>query len=153
MRILLRPLLLMLLLTLGTAAPAAAQDLSSMTIETADGERRFAVELADDAASRRRGLMFRQSMPLDHGMLFDFEREQPLSFWMKNTPLPLDIIFIDRRGIIVHIHHRAVPYDETPIPSTKPASAVLEINGGVARLIGISEGNQVRHRIFGNQPD
>lgn len=150
MRILLRPLLLMLLLTLGTAAPAAAQDLSSLTIETADGERRFAVELADDAASRRRGLMFRQSMPLDHGMLFDFEREQPLSFWMKNTPLPLDIIFIDRRGIIVHIHHRAVPYDETPIPSEKPASAVLEINGGVARLIGISEGNQVRHRIFGD---
>lgn len=153
MRILLRPLLLMLLLTLGTAAPAAAQDLSSLTIETAGGERRFAVELADNAASRRRGLMFRQSMPLDHGMLFDFEREQPLSFWMKNTPLPLDIIFIDRRGIIVHIHHRAVPYDETPIPSGKPASAVLEINGGVARLIGIAVGDRVRHAIFGDQPD
>lgn len=153
MRILLRPLLLMLLLTLGTAAPAAAQDLSSLTIETSGGERRFAVELADDAASRRRGLMFRESMPLDHGMLFDFERERQQSFWMKNTPLSLDIIFIDRRGIIVHIHHRAVPYDETPIPSGKPASAVLEINGGVARLIGIKEGDQVRHRIFGNQPD
>ncbi|WP_281017133.1 MULTISPECIES: DUF192 domain-containing protein [unclassified Minwuia] len=152
MRILLRPILLLLLLTVATVAPAAAQDLSSLTVETAGGERRFAVELADDAASRRRGLMFRQSMPLDHGMLFDFEREQPLSFWMKNTPLPLDIIFIDRRGIIVHIHHRAVPYDETPIPSMKPASAVLEINGGVARVIGIAEGDQVRHRIFGNQP-
>ncbi len=71
---------------------------------------------------------------------------------MKKHPLPLDIIFIDRRGIIVHIHHRAVPYDETPIPSMKPASAVLEINGGVARVIGIAEGDQVRHRIFGNQP-
>lgn len=153
MRILLRPLLLLLLLTVATVAPATAQDLSSLTIETSGGERRFAVELADDAASRRRGLMFRQSMPLDHGMLFDFEREQPLSFWMKNTPLPLDIIFIDRRGIIVHIHHRAVPYDETPIPSRKPASAVLEINGGVARLIGIAEGDRIRHRIFGNQLD
>ncbi|MDF1732277.1 MAG: DUF192 domain-containing protein [Minwuia sp.] len=153
MRILLRPILLLLLLTVATIAPATAQDLSSLTVETAGGERRFAVELADDGASRRRGLMFRQSMPLDHGMLFDFEREQPLSFWMKNTPLPLDIIFIDRRGIIVHIHHRAVPYDETPIPSMKPASAVLEINGGVARLIGIAEGDRVRHAIFGDQTD
>lgn len=153
MRFLLRPIFLVLLLTVGTTAPATAQDLSSLTIETSGGERRFAVELADDAASRRRGLMFRESMPLDHGMLFDFERERQQSFWMKNTPLSLDIIFIDRRGIIVHIHHRAVPFDETPISSRKPASAVLEINGGVARLTGIAEGDRIRHRIFGNQPD
>lgn len=149
MRILLRPLLL-LFLFLG---PAAAQDLSGLVVETSGGERRFAVEVADDRASRSQGLMFRESMPLDHGMLFDFERESQQSFWMKNTPLSLDIIFIDGRGIIVHIHHRAVPFDETPIPSRKPAAAVLEINGGVARLTGIAVGDRVRHAIFGDQAD
>ncbi len=153
MRITLRHLPVLLLLVLVPVGSVSAQDLSSLTVDTAGGERRFAVELADNPATRSRGLMFRESMPLDHGMLFDFERERQQSFWMKNTPLSLDIIFIDRRGIIVHIHHRAVPYDETPIPSLKPASAVLEINGGVARLIGIVEGDRVRHRIFGNQPD
>lgn len=149
MRILLRPFLL-LLLFLG---PAAAQDLSGLVVETSGGERRFAVEVADDRASRRQGLMFREAMPLDHGMLFDFERESQQSFWMKNTPLSLDIIFIDGRGIIVNIHHRAVPFDETPIPSRKPAAAVLEINGGVARLTGIAVGDRVRHAIFGDQAD
>lgn len=142
-----------LILLLITGLPALAQDMTDLSIETAGGERRFAVELADNVASRRRGLMFRESMPLDHGMIFDFKRQQHLSFWMKNTPLPLDLIFIDRRGIIVHIHHNAVPYDETPIPSVHPALAVLEVNGGVARLTGIARGNQVRHAIFGNRAD
>ncbi|MDF1722218.1 MAG: DUF192 domain-containing protein [Minwuia sp.] len=149
MRLFLRPVLSLFLL-LATVMPAAAQDMTALSVETAGGERRFAVEVADTPATRRRGLMFREAMPLDHGMLFNFERNQHQSFWMKNTPLPLDIIFIDRRGIIVHIHHNAVPYDETPIPSVRPASAVLEVNGGVARLSGIAMGNQVRHAIFGN---
>ncbi|MDF1734532.1 MAG: DUF192 domain-containing protein [Minwuia sp.] len=153
MRITLRHLPVLLLLVLVPVGSVSAQDLSSLTVDTAGGERRFAVELADNPATRSRGLMFRESMPLDHGMLFDFERERQQSFWMKNTPLSLDIIFIDRQGIIVHIHHRAVPYDETPIPSRKPASAVLEINGGVARLTGIAVGDRVRHAIFGDQAD
>lgn len=146
-------LLVGLILLLVTCIPALAQDLTGLSIETAGGERRFTVELADDVASRRRGLMFRESMPLDHGMIFDFKRQQHLSFWMKNTPLPLDIIFIDRGGVIVHIHHNAVPFDETPIPSVRPALAVLEVNGGVARLTGISRGDQIRHAIFGNRAD
>jgi len=151
MRIHLLQIIATLLLMLGLGGPVLAQDLSGLAVETAGGERRFAVELAATPESRRRGLMFRESMPLDHGMLFDFDEERHQSFWMKNTPLPLDLIFIDRRGVIVHIHHQAVPFDRTPIPSRKPASAVLEINGGVARLTGISEGDQVRHAIFGNQ--
>jgi len=143
-------LFLGLFLLLSGVAPATAQDLTDLAIETAGGERRFAVELADTPATRRRGLMFREVMPLDQGMLFRFERQQQLSFWMKNTLLPLDIIFIDRRGVIVHIHHNAVPHDETPIPSREPALAVLEVNGGVARLTGLASGDQVRHAIFGN---
>ena len=148
MRILLRPLLLMLLLTLGTAAPAAAQDLSSLTIETAGGERRFAVELADDAASRRRGLMFRQSMPLDHGMLFDFKRDIYISMWMRNTFIPLDMLFLDKSGRVTFIRENATPGSLDTIQPPDRNRAVLELRGGTVARLGIATGDQVEHKIF-----
>lgn len=92
--------------------------------------------------------MFRESMPQDHGMLFDFETEQPVAFWMKNTPLPLDMLFIDRTGTVVHIAKGTIPYSETPIPSTRPVRAVLELNAGTADRLGITSGAKVRHPIF-----
>lgn len=119
-----------------------------LVIETPEGPRHFTVELADTPEARAKGLMFRRSMPPDHGMLFDFEVEQPVAFWMKNTPLPLDMLFIDAKGVIARIEAGATPYSETPIPSGRPVRAVLELNAGTAARLGIAPGARVRHPIF-----
>lgn len=135
-----------LALLLPLAAPALAP--GELVIETPGGPKRFTVELADTPEARAKGLMFRRSMPPDHGMLFDFEVEQPVAFWMKNTPLPLDMLFIDARGVIARIEADATPYSETPIPSGRPVRAVLELNAGTAARLGIAPGARVRHPIF-----
>jgi uncharacterized membrane protein (UPF0127 family) len=125
---------------------ALARD--ELIVETAQGPQRFTVELADTPETRARGLMFREFMPPNHGMLFDFLTEQPVAFWMRNTPLPLDMLFIDGKGIVVRIAARTTPYSEEPIPSGRPIRAVLEVNAGTAERLGIRPGARVRHPIF-----
>ncbi|MBS0520331.1 MAG: DUF192 domain-containing protein [Proteobacteria bacterium] len=123
---------------------------SSLVIVTAGREIKFDVELALTEAQREHGLMFREKLGPYEGMLFDFYREQPVSFWMKNTLIPLDMVFIAGDGTIKHVHANAVPLSTDTIPSEYPVRAVLEINGGSARLLGIKPGDKVRHPIFGN---
>ncbi|QFU08411.1 hypothetical protein PARPLA_03010 [Rhodobacteraceae bacterium THAF1] len=86
-----------------------------------------------------------ESMPTMQGMLFVYESEQPASFWMRNTLIPLDMLFMDDSGTITHIHENAVPLDETPIPGGDKVRAVLEINGGLSARLGIEEGTVLRH--------
>ena len=110
------------------------------------GKARFAVEIADDFAERAQGLMFRESMPTLSGMLFIYEQTQPLAFWMRNTLIPLDMLFVDETGTIRMIHENAIPLDETSISGgADPLLAVLEINGGMSKRLGITVGSQLRH--------
>jgi uncharacterized membrane protein (UPF0127 family) len=134
------------------AQPQPTLPLSDLVIQTAKGPQRFRVELADNDMSRSRGMMFRTSMAPDAGMLFDFKQEQMASFWMRNTLLPLDMLFIKADGTILNIHQRAIPRDETGINSAGPVRAVLEVNGGTAARLGIKAGDKVEHTIFGNPP-
>ncbi|WP_416897597.1 MAG: DUF192 domain-containing protein [Minwuia sp.] len=126
--------------------PAAAQEANYQTllVETSTGERLFMVEVVDTPAERAQGLMNRASLPQDHGMLFDFDVERRVSFWMKDTLIPLDMLFADAEGRIRHIHPDAVPHDTTAIPSTVPVRYVLEINGGLSRELGIAPGDRLR---------
>ena len=101
------------------------------------------VEVADTVEKRTIGLMFRKTMPENAGMLFLFEDESVRSFWMRNTLIPLDMIFINRAGVIVHIHENAKPHDESRVPSVHPVSQVLEINGGRAAELEIRPGDRI----------
>lgn len=112
------------------------------------GTVRFTVEIADDAEERATGLMNRPSMPMSSGMLFVYERPGTRSFWMRNTLIELDMLFVDARGVIRNIHHRAIPLDETPIIGGDNLTHVLEINGGLARTLGIDMGDELRHPSF-----
>jgi hypothetical protein len=123
---------------------------SSLVIVTGGREIKFDVELALNDAERSRGLMYREKLGPYDGMLFDFHQEAPVSFWMKNTLIPLDMLFIAGDGTIRHIHSNATPLSTDSIPSQFPVRGVLEINGGSARLLGIKPGDKVRHPIFGN---
>ena len=123
---------------------------SSLVIVTAGKDWKFDVEMATNDAERERGLMYRKELGPYEGMLFDFQREMPVSFWMKNTLIPLDMVFIAADGTVKHVHANAVPLSTDTIPSQFPVRGVLEINGGSARLLGIKPGDKVRHEIFGN---
>jgi uncharacterized protein len=123
---------------------------SSLVVVTASREIKFEVELALNDAERARGLMYREKLGPYDGMLFDFYQDAPVSFWMKNTLIPLDMVFIAGDGTIKHVHANAVPLSTEAIPSQFPVRAVLEINGGSARLLGIKPGDKVKHPIFGN---
>lgn len=109
------------------------------------GQARFTVELAITPEEQARGLMFRESMPRGAGMLFLYDRPSTVSFWMRNTLIPLDMIFVNAAGVVARVHHEAVPLDETPIPGGDGVVAVLEINGGLARRFGIGPGTEMRH--------
>lgn len=134
------------------SAPATEQTqrlpIEQLTVETASGARSFDVEIADEELERNRGLMFRREMASDHGMLFDFDPPRPVGFWMRNTHLSLDIIFIGSDGRILNIAESTTPYSEANIPSHGAARGVLEINAGLSRELGIAPGDRVRHRIF-----
>jgi len=104
---------------------------------------RVSVEVADTAEKRQLGLMYRPKLPELQGMLFFFPHEELLSFWMKNTPLPLDIIFINTAHTIVSIAQNTVPFSETPLPSDRPTQFVLEVNGGFCQRHGIAVGDRV----------
>ena len=127
----------------------AVLPVQTIRIDTASGPKEFKVEVAADAVSQEHGLMYRRDLPADAGMLFDFHQEARVSFWMKNTPLPLDMLFIRASGVISLIHANAQPNDTTEILSGGPVAAVLEINGGRAAALGIAVGDQVRYPLFG----
>ncbi len=109
------------------------------------GTARFTVEIADDPQERAVGLMNRPALPRMAGMLFIYERPQPASFWMENTLIPLDMLFIDSRGQVVHIHENAIPLDRTPIRGGDEILAVLEINGGMSEMLNLQVGAVIRH--------
>ena len=114
------------------------------------GTARFSVEVADDPQERSVGLMRRESLPRSAGMLFVYERPQRAVFWMKDTLIPLDMIFMDEAGTVTHIHENARPLDLTGIDGGDSVRFVLEINGGLARRLGIAEGSQLRHPAIGD---
>ncbi|MDB5665438.1 DUF192 domain-containing protein [Cypionkella sp.] len=108
------------------------------------GVQRFSVEIADTEAERSQGLMFREKMPASSGMLFVYDEPKHAYFWMKNTLLPLDMVFADRTGLVTAVHSNAAPQDETPIDGGPGVAIVLEINGGLAKRMGIAPGAVMR---------
>jgi uncharacterized membrane protein (UPF0127 family) len=131
------------LLLLSVASACSAD--SRAVFHTAKGDFAFTVEIADTDAERERGLMFRTALAPDAGMLFDFHRPQQVTFWMQNTLIPLDMIFIGADGIVKTIHVNARPMDTTTIPSGVPVRFVMEIAGGRSREIGLEVGDRFEH--------
>ena len=129
----------------GTPAvhPVSGLDVVPLTVKTPDGPHRFMVEVARTAQEQQQGLMFRREMGPDEGMLFPRNPPRIASFWMKNTVLPLDIIFIGADGKVINVAADAVPYSTDSVSSTGPAAAVLELNAGRAAELGIGPGAQV----------
>jgi len=119
-----------------------------LEIVTPAGRTKLQVEVADTPATRERGLMYRKSLAPDRGMLFDFKAPQPVAFWMHDTLIPLDLVFIRADGTVLSIARNARPMDETPISSGGPIRGVLEIAGGRAAQIGVLPGDRIVHRIF-----
>ncbi|HWB49919.1 MAG TPA: DUF192 domain-containing protein [Stellaceae bacterium] len=133
------------------ALPARALEnfaTSELTVQTASGPQKFTIELALSDAQMEQGLMFRRSMPANAGMLFDFKHPTNVTMWMKNTVIPLDMLFLDERGRVIDIHERAVPYSTDMIASRLPARYVVELNGGTVARLGIKPGDQVTSPYF-----
>ena len=126
----------------------AAAGLEKLEIDTASGPHVFQVEVMRSEQEREKGLMFRRFLPKERGMLFDFAVEQPVMMWMKNTYIPLDMVFMSHDGHVVGIARNAEPLSERIIPSGAPAAGVLELNGGEAETIGLKVGDVVRHPLF-----
>jgi uncharacterized protein len=126
---------------------------STLEIETAAGPQRFTIELALTPAEQEQGLMYRDSLAPDAGMLFVFPETQTAVFWMKNTRIPLDMLFIAATGRIADIHERAVPMSEANIESKVPVKAVLELNGGTVDRLKIRIGDLVRYKAFADVKD
>jgi uncharacterized protein len=123
---------------------------SELTIVSATGSHRFTVEVAETPAQMEQGLMFRRSLPENAGMLFDYKQPTVATMWMRNTLIPLDMLFVDAQGRIVNIRERAVPQSLDVIAALAPVRAVIELNGGTAARLGIAPGDRVEHAIFGN---
>jgi uncharacterized membrane protein (UPF0127 family) len=137
------PLLAALVLS-GPALAAPPCSPGRVDIRWDGGGESFAVEVADDAAERAQGLMARESLDPGAGMLFVYNVPRRVSFWMKNTLIPLDMIFLDQTGRVTRVHPDAVPQDETAIDGGEGVALVLEINGGLAERMGIAEGSLLR---------
>lgn len=137
---------------LWVASPLAAQEVTfetdTLRIETKSGTHEFQVELARTPEQRSQGLMFRESMPADHGMLFDFEPPRVAKMWMRDTYLPLDMLFVRPDGTISSIAQSTEPQSDTVISSEEPVAGVLELNAGTTRLLGIEPGDRVLHDWF-----
>lgn len=145
------PLVLLILFALPAPAQQRGDKLAKfgagkVTIETAAGKTyAFNVEIARTPDQHRQGLMWRTKLAPDAGMLFIYSSEQPVSMWMSNTLIPLDMLFIAADGNIVRIAERAVPKSEEIISSGRPVVLVLELNGGTAAKLGIKPGDRVRY--------
>jgi len=131
----------------GPVSAACAPD--SVELRGPWGQARYQIELADTPEEQQRGLMFREELARNAGMLFVFPGPREVSFWMRNTLIPLDMIFIGETGVVGHVHENAIPLDETSIPGGDDVMAVLEVNAGQAAQFGIAPGTQVRHPAFG----
>lgn len=127
------------------SALAGACDPQAVDLRGPFGKAHFTVEVADDTSERARGLMFREELGRSAGMLFVYDSPQHAVFWMKNTLLPLDMIFADATGRVTQVHANAVPQDETPIDGGSGVRFVLEVNAGMAAAIGIAPGAELRH--------
>ncbi|MEQ3625932.1 MAG: DUF192 domain-containing protein [Celeribacter sp.] len=138
----------MLLVSPALAAPVCDPDQVDLRGEF--GTARFNVAVADDPQKRAQGLMHVERMARSTGMIFLYPEPQPASFWMKNTLIPLDMIFVGADGVIRTVHENAVPQDLTPIPGGDDIVAVLEINGGLSRALGLEAGDEMRHPAFGS---
>jgi uncharacterized membrane protein (UPF0127 family) len=132
----------------GAAFAACSQD--TVSVRGDFGSAQFTVEVADSSSERSRGLMFVEQMATTQGMLFVYGHPQSVSFWMRNTLIPLDMVFVDDTGVIRNIHSMAQPLDETPIFGGTDIQFVLEINGGLADRLGMDVGDQMQHISFGN---
>jgi uncharacterized membrane protein (UPF0127 family) len=142
------PLALLALVLVAISAPAWTATNETLEIVTKSGVRAFAVEVGANDEERAKGLMFRKELPEGNGMLFDFKIEAPVSFWMKNTYVSLDMIFIRGDGRIASIAENTEPLSERLVPSDGPVRGVLEVVAGTARKLGIKPGDRVAHRIF-----
>jgi uncharacterized membrane protein (UPF0127 family) len=143
--------LVALLLSALVSQPAGALETfktSELTILTAGGPHKFTIELAITGPEREQGLMFRRSLAPDAGMLFDMDLPTSITMWMKNTFIPLDMLFLDPGGRIVDIHERAVPQSTDIISTRAPARYVIELNGGTAERLGIKIGDRVTSPYF-----
>jgi uncharacterized protein len=132
-------------------APAVAADPSTLEIVSKSGVHVFSVEIAETDEERAKGLMFRKELPEGTGMLFDFKRDQEISMWMRNTYIPLDMLFITADGRIRRIAENTVPLSERTIPSGGPVRGVLEVIGGTAKKLGIAPGDRVAHPMFSDR--
>ena len=136
-------------------APAAYGQLQTfpqaeLTVVSAGGPHKFTVEVATTPGQMEQGLMFRHSLAADAGMIFDYGVPSMGAMWMKNTLIPLDMLFVDQQGRVINIHERAVPGSLEPIAAAAPARAVIELNGGTAARLGIKPGDRVIFPIFGD---
>ena len=134
--------------TASTQDRARAAELQTIEIASKTGVHAFEVEMAITPEEKEHGLMFRKELPAGHGMLFDFQFDQPVAFWMKNTYIPLDMLFIRSDGRILRIAENTEPFSERNIPSGGPVRAVLEVIGGTAKKLGIAPGDRVGGSIF-----
>ena len=134
----------------GAGWAQATFERSSLTIETAAARHAFDIELALTPQQQAQGLMFRRALAADAGMLFYHQRDNVVSMWMRNTFLPLDMLFVAADGRIVHIVERTVPQSLTTISAGRPVRAVLEVNAGTVRRLSIKPGDRLIHPLFGN---
>jgi uncharacterized membrane protein (UPF0127 family) len=120
----------------------------TVIVETGQGKTPFQAEIADTPEERSIGLMFRDSMPQDHGMLFDFGAPRSVAMWMKNTKISLDMIFADRKGRVIGVAENTVPFSTETISVDQPVAAVFEVNAGTVRRLGLKPGGRLVHPIF-----
>jgi len=140
-------------LLLGLLLAACTAGENRLSLVTAAGQTHdFTIELVDTNESRAQGLMYRTELAPDAGMLFDFFHDRPVSFWMMNTYIPLDMIFVGHDGVIRSIHANARPHDRTSIPSGAPVRFVFEIPGGRAAALGLAPGDRMVHPRVGQTP-
>jgi uncharacterized membrane protein (UPF0127 family) len=149
--------ILLLVLTMMTAmvaasagALAAGLRVETIVIETASGRHSFATEIADSEPARARGLMFRRHLPADQAMLFVWDAPIAAGMWMKNTFIPLDMLFVAVDGRVVHIAANTTPQSLEVITAGRPVRAVIELAGGTTARLGIKTGDRIRHKLFGS---
>jgi uncharacterized protein len=154
-----RRAILFFAILLATALPGRAVEpqlqqfaTAHLTIVGTSGNHRFTVELAETPGQQEQGLMFRRALAPDAGMLFDFKQPTMATMWMRNTLIPLDMLFVDQQGLIVNIAQRAVPQSDQTIAAAAPVRAVIELNGGTTERLGIEPGDRVLYSIFGSVP-